>query len=253
MDPVTVGITVFVCAFGGVLGGVWLRSRLPDHHLSDESRDAVKLGIGLIATMTALLLGLVTASAKTSFDSLNASIKVAAVDVLSLDRILAQYGPETTSIRKALKGAIEHRVATMWPKGSSRSSDADPFESARATESLEAALRHLSPQTDDQKWLQAHAVDLGETLLNERWRFVAGVGASVPIPFLAILTFWLVITFGSFGLFAPRNATVFSMLLVCAVSVGGAVFLVLEMETPFEGMITVSPAPMEYVLAHLGE
>ena len=103
MNPTVIGFVVFACTFGAALAGMRLRRILPQHHFSDESKDTVKLGIGLIATMTALILGLVTASAKSSFDDVTAAVKHAAVDVLALDRTLARYGPETAEVRAALK------------------------------------------------------------------------------------------------------------------------------------------------------
>jgi hypothetical protein len=132
MNPTIVGIIVFACTLGGALVGNWLRTILPDHHLDDESRDTVKLGIGLIATMTALVLGLVTASAKSSFDAMDTAVKHTAMDILTLDRLLARYGPETGEIRGALQQAVASRIDTMWPQNSSRPADLDPIRSGAA-------------------------------------------------------------------------------------------------------------------------
>jgi len=112
-------------------------------------------------------------------------------------------------------------------------------------------IRALTPRNDEQRWLQARAWDVAESLLEVRFQVFGSTGHSVPVPFLAILLFWLTITFTSFGLFASRNATVISVLLVCALSVAAAVFLVLELDGPFHGLITVSPDPLVYALAHM--
>lgn len=112
-------------------------------------------------------------------------------------------------------------------------------------------IRALTPQTDAQRWLQARALEQSEALLKTRWAVFGGLGTSVPWPFLIVLVFWLTITFTSFGLQAPGNATVIAVLVVCALSVAGAVFLVLEMDGPFEGVIQVSAEPMRYALARL--
>lgn len=111
---------MFACTLGGALAGIWLRSVLPANHLSSQSRDTVMVGIGLVATMTALLLGLVTASAKSSFDALDTAVKHAAQDVLALDRVLARYGPETREIRAAMKQALAQRIDWLWPQDPSR-------------------------------------------------------------------------------------------------------------------------------------
>jgi hypothetical protein len=121
------------------------------------------------------------------------------------------------------------------------------------TEALADALRGLEPQRESQRALKARALDLAEGLLQARWFAIAGTGASIPLPFLVILVFWLTITFSSFGLLAARNALVVTVLFVCALSVGSAVFLVLEMDGPFDGLLKVSADPLRYALAHLNQ
>jgi hypothetical protein len=253
MNPIIVGTIVFVCTLGGALGGIWLRTILPEHHLNDESRDTVKLGIGLIATMTALVLGLVTASAKSSFDAVDTAVKHTAMDILILDRLLARYGPETAEIRGALQQAFAHRIDMIWPQSTSRPARLDPLGAASASgvEGLVDGIRGLTPRDDSQRSLQSRALALAEALLQARWLVFAGIGTSVPLPFLVVLLFWLTITFASFGLFAPRNVTVLTVLFVCALSVGGAVFLILEMDGPFDGLLKVSADPLRYAHAHL--
>lgn len=251
MSPTAIGLVVFACTFGGALAGIWLRGRLPEHHLSADSRDTVKLGIGLIATLTALVLGLVTASAKSSFDALSATIKDSAAQVLSLDHALAQYGPETAPARETLKQAVLRRIELVWPSDKRQSSRLDPRNAVRGAELLPAQIRGLTPQTEEQRRLQSRATDLADSLLETRWHVTASLGTSVPVPFLATLGFWLTLTFASFGLLAPRNATVVAVLFLCALSVAGAVFLILEMDSPFQGLITVSPDPLRYALEHL--
>ena len=255
MHPPLVGLIVVACTFGGALLGMWLRTVVPDHHLDAESRDVVKVGIGLVATMTALVLGLVTASAKSAFDAMDAAVKTTAVEVLTLDRVLARYGPETGVIRQGLQRAVGARVDMIWPQGASKPANLDPMRSGTGseTEGLGHAIRALTPRDDAQRALQARAMDLTEALLQARWLVLAGTEASVPVPFLVILVFWLTITFASFGLFAPRHATVLAVLFVCALSVGSAVFLVLEMDTPFDGVLKISAEPLRYAYAHLNQ
>ena len=122
MEATVIGLIVFACASGGAWLGMWSRSVLPEHHLDSESKQTVQLGIGLIATMTALILGLVTASAKSSFDALDTAVKHSAAELLSLDRLLARYGPETVEIRKALKQSVGARIETIWSQGPVRPS-----------------------------------------------------------------------------------------------------------------------------------
>jgi hypothetical protein len=250
---VLVGTIAFACALGGALAGHGLRAILPAHYLSDESKDTIKLGTGLVATMTALVLGLVTASAKSSFDSVDTAVRHAAMDILTLDRLLARYGPETGETRAALKRSLAGRLETLWPQASDRPAQLDPIRSGAAagTEALAESIRALEPRDDSQRYLQSHALERTEELLEVRWGVFALGGRSVPLPFLVVLLFWLTITFASFGLFAPRNAMLFGVLFVCALSVGSAVFLILELDSPFDGLLRVSPEPLRYALSHL--
>jgi hypothetical protein len=255
MEPTVVGIIVFALTFGGALLGMWLRTVLPEHHLDTESKDTVKVGIGLIATMTALVLGLVTASAKSSFDTVNTTVKQTAVEILALDRVLARYGPETGEIRSGLQRGVGARIDMIWPQGSAKPAKLDPIQSGAATiaEGLADAIRGLKPRDDAQRALQSRALDLTEALLQARWLVFAGTETSIPLPFLVILLFWMTIAFVSFGLFAPRNATVLVVLFVCALSVGSAVFLIMELDRPFDGVLSVSADPLRYAYSHLNQ
>ena len=176
MNPIKLGIIAFAFAFGGVLLGLWLPQRLAQA----PSRRAIEAfyqeqGIGLIATMTALLLGLVTASAKSSFDAVNDAVKESAMQVLALDRVLARYGPETAEIRSQLKNAIGERIDMIWPSDSSRPVTLDPTTAGLASrvESLTDAIRSLKPRDDLQRALQTRAVDLAERMLQARWLAVS--------------------------------------------------------------------------------
>jgi Protein of unknown function (DUF4239) len=253
MNPVLNGTVVFVCTFGGAMLGLWLRARLPDNHVTEATKDTVKLGIGLVATMTALVLGLVTASAKNSFDSVDTAVKHTAIDILTLDRVLARYGPETKEIRTAMKSSLGRKIDQMWPQERSQMRQLDPTESASTMEALLDGVRKLTPRDDEQRRLQARAGDISESLLATRWLAVADGTTSIPSVFLGILVLWLTTIFASFGLFAPRNATVMTVLFLCALSVGSAVFLVLEMDRPLDGLIKVSPDPLRYAYERLNQ
>jgi hypothetical protein len=120
-------------------------------------------------------------------------------------------------------------------------------------EGVADGIRGLTPRDDSKRSLQSRALALAEALLQARWLVFAGIGTSIPLPFFLVLLFWLTITFASFGLFAPRNATVLAVFFVCALSVGGAVFLILEMDGPFDGVVKVSADPLRYAYAHLNQ
>jgi hypothetical protein len=246
------GIT-FVCIFGGALLGMFFRSVLPEHHLSADSKDVVKVGMGLIATMAALVLGLLTGSAKSAFDTQDAELKHMAANVILLDRTLAHYGPDTKSIRDQIRRAIQYKLAATWPEDGS-AARVDTSETTPAVEGIEDAIRALSPQNDVQRALQSRALQVTGDLLQTRWlMFGQQAGNAIQTPLLVVLVFWLAALFASFGLFAPRNLTVIAVLCVSALSVSGAILLILEMNQPFQGLVKVSSAPLRYTLAHLGQ
>jgi hypothetical protein len=247
------GIT-FVCIFGGALLGMYLQGVLPEHHLSDKSQSTVTVGMGLIATMAALVLGLLTGSAKSSFDTQDSEIKQMSANLILLDRTLAHYGQETKNIRDQIRRAIAYRLAATWPEDS-RAARLDISENDAAVEGIEDEIRALSPRNDVQRALQSRAEQITGEVLRTRWLMVGQqAGNAIQPPLLVALVFWLAALFASFGLFAPRNATVIAVLFVSALSVSGAILLILEMNQPFhQGLVRVSSAPLRYTLEHLGK
>ena len=248
MNPSIIGVLVFVCGFGGVLLGMKLKTLLPEHHLRDDSKHTVQIGIGLIATMTALVLGLVTASAKSSFDDVNDMLKSTAADLLSLDNTLAQFGSAAGDIRSEVHEILRMRIATIWPEDD-REVNIDPFALGDRIERVASRIRSLDATTADHQWQRERANQLMTAITAVRWNVASGLTVSIPPPFLAILTFWIAVTFVSFGMFAPGNGTVITVMFLCALSIGGAIFLVLEMDEPFVGLIKASPEPLRYALA----
>ena len=250
MSSITISLIVFACVFGGALLGILLHAVLPQQHLSAESKDIVKLGMGLVGTMAALVLGLLVASAKGSYDAQSAELTQMSTNIVLLDRLLAQYGPETKEARTLLRGAVDRILDQIWSKGTSASGVPPPFAAA---EILYAKIQGLAPKDDAQRSFQSQALSIGMDLRKTRWLMYEQETGSVSIPLLAVLVLWLTIIFISFGLFAPFNATVISSLFASALSVSGAIFLILEMYTPYSGLIQISSAPLHAALAHLGQ
>jgi hypothetical protein len=250
MSSLEISFITLAVVFGGALLGIALRAVLPERHLAGESRDVVKLGMGLIATMAALVLGLLIASAKSSYDTQNAELTEMASKAVLLDRILAHYGPETKEARDMLRSS----VASVLEMVSSKAGDG-PFQFGMSVsgEGLYDKIQGLSPKDDAQRSIQSQALSLMMAMGQTRLLLAAQKNNSVSLPMLVVLVAWLTIIFISFGLFAPRNVTVIVSLLVSALSVSGAVFLILEMYSPYAGLIHVSGAPIRAALAHLGQ
>lgn len=239
--------------FGGALFGVWLQRRLPSHHLDEHSFEIVKLGAGMLATITALVLGLLVSSAKNTFDTLNEGIKQGSARTILLDRILAQYGPDAQAVRDQLMGSVVSGLEAARLRKSAGASRRTAFQSTNRVEAVQGLLRELTPQTEGQRQLLMQASQIAGDMSQSRWLLMEEAQNELPPPLLVILICWLTTLFVSFGLFSPRNATVITLLFVCACSMAAAIFLILELNRPLDGFIKVSSAPLRNVMEHLGK
>jgi hypothetical protein len=243
----------FLAIVGGAAIGMVVGRLLPDHHLESGSKDVVRLAMAVIATMTALVLGLVTGSAKGTFDADDTAVKHTAAALLALDRDLAAYGPDTQPIRQALKATVTAKVDSIWGDAGAAAEVRAGARGASGGERLLGAILALTPTNDAQRWYQQRALSLSSEIIQTRWFVFNGSDRSVPIVFLIVIVCWLTVLFGSFGLFAPRNATVIGALLLCALSVSASIFLILEMDDPFNGLMRISDVSIRYALAQLGQ
>jgi hypothetical protein len=249
MNALGLSCSIFVLTLGGIFLGTLLRRALPEHHLSKESQDVVRLGVGLIATIAALVLGLLIAAAKSSFDTKSTQVKQITADIILLDNMLAQYGPETRPIREEMRSIIGPFADRLWRE--QKATAAGPFEFSAAGEKAYLEIQALSPQNDLQRALQARAAQLSTDLTQARLLLFVESDNLTPTPFIAILVFWLVIIFASFSLFAPLNVTVFSCLSLFALSASCAIYLILELSEPFSGLMMISSAPLRHALGPL--
>jgi len=241
------------CIFGGVLLGLLLSHLLPDQHLQDESKATIKLGAGMVATVSALVLGLLVASAKDTFDTTEEDITQRASKIIFLDRLLADYGPETKATREQLRRTVAASIEMIWPNEKTGASGFSDYERMRGMQLTQMMLLKITPTTEAQRRLYDTAQQILTDLRQSRWVLIERGQHVIPIPFLVVLLFWLTMLHVSFGLFAPRNGTVLTVLFVSALSVSGAIFIVLDMTHPLQGVIHVSSEPMRKALQLLGQ
>jgi hypothetical protein len=249
MNPIGIASIAFACLFGAALLGMRLRVALPEHHMNDDSRHLLQTGLGIIGTMAGLVLGLLVASATSSYNAQRAEIDDVSSKVVLLDRVLAHYGPQAGAPRRVLRQTVQRALAAIWPHESSRGPQLTPL---RGAEALLDQVGGLSPKSDLQSTLKPDAMGLVMNLAQTRWLMYEQADTSVSMPLLALLVFWFTITFIGFGLFAPWNATTVVALALCALAVSGAVMVMLEMYAPFAGFMQISDAPLREALAHLG-
>ena len=250
MSPITITVVVFAFVFGGALLGIFIHSLLPQERLDSDSKEAVRLGMALVGTTVALVLGLLIASGKGFYDMQSSEVTQLAADVGLLDRTLAHYGPETKEIREHLRSSVARMVDVTWAQDGS---DKTRFTPSAASEALFDKIQQLSPQKDNQRFLQSQALSMAVKVGQTRSLMAAQSTSSVPMPLLAILVFWLTLLFMSFGLFVRANVIVVSSLFASALAVCAAIFLILEMYQPYSGWIQVSSAPLRAALAQLGQ
>jgi hypothetical protein len=253
MNPVFVALASAGCIFAGALLGLGFQRLLPEQHLGARTQDVVKLSAGMIGTLTALVLGLLVSSAKSSFDTMSNGIVQSSAKIILFDRALARYGPEAKPVREQLKRAVTATIEVVWPTHASGESGLTAVERAKGMELVQDQLSQLTPQTDAQRMALAQAQQIVGDLAQTRWLLIEQGHNELPLPLLLILVFWLVLLFVSFGLFAPPNATALTVLFLGACAVSAAILLVLELNRPLEGLITVSNGPLRNAVQHLNE
>lgn len=250
MYALTVSLLVTACVFVGGLLGVLLHRRLPSSHLTRETQDVVKLGIGMLSVLASLVLGLLIATAKGSSDNTDRDVRSYAADLIVLAETLRDYGTDAATPTDLLRQFTSQTLHDIWPEDGAAPDLAD----ARAGQTLEhvrESIRALHPVDAGQQWLQDQALTLVTSLLRQRWQLIEHQGPNVRPVVLAILVSWIAVIFASFGLNAPRNATVMAAFLVCSLAIGGSVFLIIEMDNPFQGILQIPRAPMANALAQM--
>jgi len=243
MSELTIALIVFGCCFVSALVGMAVK--LPEHHREQESKDVVKLVMGLIATVAALVLSLLVASANTSYNTQRAELQSLAANAILLDRWLVAYGPEADGVRDLLHERISSMRERLWsPDG------VQPTPLDGVTKFI-GEIQALSPKTDAQRMMVGRLMQLGETVVHERLVMFEQSGGGVSWPVLLALVGWICLLFLGFGLFTRFNLTVFISLASGALSVSIAIFIILELSTPYSGLLQLSDAPVRYALSQM--
>lgn len=249
MHSLTVSSLVFALIFTGALAGMALRRNLPQAHLGTDAKDAIRLAIGLIVTMTGLVLGMLVSSAKTYYDGQKNEVAEMSSEIILLDNMLVVYGPETKQTRIEARLFVEDAVNRIWPKEKSRSFELRPKDKAQ---DVFGQLQLLVPKNDIQAAAKGQVTSLILSLRKTYWlMFLESEQTSMSIPLLMVVTSWLVAIFISFGIFAPPNSTVIVTLIVCALAVSAAIFIIMEMYAPFSGILKISPAAVRDALSQM--
>ena len=251
MNTLLVSFAIFACIVGGVLFGALVRTRLSERHLHADGKDVVKVATALVVTLSALVLALLTATAKSSFDTKSAQVKQLAANFIMIDQLLAQYGPETVNARQLERRSLDELVNRIWDQGL-RSQAQGAFQISHDTEEFNRTIFSLSPESEAQRVLKGRIVQTAADIAQARLSLYVQNGSTISIPFLATLVFWLTMIFAIFSLLARLEyAGRHYVLICCALSVSGSIFLILDLDQPFDGLMQISSRQLRGALAPL--
>jgi hypothetical protein len=251
MTSITISLIVAACVFAGGIAGILLHRVLPGAHQTKETLEVVRLGTGMLSVLASLVLGLLIATAKTSYDTTDQQLRSYAAELSLLGETLRDYGDTAAVPRAALRSFTARVLQDYWPSAPGARAAPDDAMAGTMLEHVRERIRALTPVDAGQHWLQDQALASSTTLLRQRWLLIEQSGAKIQPIMLVILVFWIAFIFVSFGLNAPRNATVVAAFLICSLAIGGSIFLIMEMDNPLAGTMKISRLPMANALANM--
>jgi hypothetical protein len=243
-------VTFVSIAIGGALG-MLVRIRLPDANPIAESKEVVRLGASLMGTVAALVLGLMIASAKNSYDTQVTNVRQLTANLILLDELLEQYGPEANEARAMIRRAAEITMQRIWRENATTSAK-KTFSASGSAEQFFQTVEGLSPKNDLQRSIKPRILEVSTDLARTRLLLYVHFDNPIPVPLLVIVILWLTVIFASYTLFADANAVVAVASLVYALAVSSALFLIVDMSQPFSGLMRISNEPLTQVLPQLG-
>lgn len=249
-DTLIIGLIVLAAILVGIMAGAQIRDRLPKHHLNEETKSLVSVSTAVVATVSALVLGLLISNANTRFTRLGGEVTALSAQILRLDHMLRRYGADAEPARNILLRYAEQKKADLFPDHPAdvRLNNPATYELLQL---LEDMLLSLKPANARDQWWLSQGMTLAAKIGETRWLIAQQIGQKTPKAFVALLVFWLALLFASFGLFAPRNLTSMVTLTLCAMAVAGAVAMFLELEQGFGGFVRISPEPMSQAVKTL--
>jgi hypothetical protein len=251
MSPIITSLIVATAIFASAMAALVLHSRLPSHHLTKETQDVVRLGTGMLSVLASLVLGLLIATAKTSYDTTDQAIRGYATELVLLDETFRDYGDSAAVPRNLLRQYTTQLQADFWPKDGGRPAELDSRMTGAMLEHIREAIRALRPVDAGQTWLQNQALQISTNLLRQRWLMIEQAGSKIQPMVVVVLVLWIAFIFATFALNAPRNATVVAAFLICSLAIGGSIYLILEMDSPLDGTMKLSDWPIANALSHM--
>lgn len=251
MNPLVVSVSVSAIVFGGACLGLHLHRVLPERHLSAETHNVIRLGTGMVSVLASLVLGLLIATANTSFNGIETAVRAYSAEMILLDETLRDYGDAAMVPRRLLRDYTVLLLRNVWPKEGGSAFIQEGKDTGALLEHMRDSSRGLKPVDDGQRWLMDQGLQASTSLLSQRWLMIERGGPSIRPIVTAILVAWMVAIFISFGLRAPRNAIVYAAFAICALAIGSSIFIILAFDSPFVGAKQISSQPVRAALAHM--
>jgi hypothetical protein len=242
----------FLASFASILIGaaigMVLRRTLPADLLEGGSKEAIRLGAGFLSTLAALVIGLMIASAKNTYDNQNSNIRQLGTNAVLVDQMLTKYGTEAKAARTLLRQIIPSATARIWQENISGKGGGSAFAISETAERFYNAVEDLKPANAEQTSLKSRIIQLTTDMGRTRLLVFTQADDAIPVPFFVVLVFWLVVIFASFSLFAEPGPIVVASTLLFALSVSSALFLIVDLSHPFQGLMQISNRHLHMVL-----
>jgi hypothetical protein len=250
ITPLIITVLVFAVILGGAFAGAIVRRSVPQHHLTEETKTLVSVSTAVVATISALVLGLLLSNANSSFNTVQGQVTSLSAEILRLDQLLRRYGSGTSLAREKLREYAERKRDDLFPNNSAKIDlgNQSTYELLQEFEELVLAIKPANAR--DQWWL-AQAMTLASKIGDTRFLLAQQTGRGTPKAVLLLLIFWLTLLFASFTLFAPSNMISTTTMTLCALAIAGAIGMILELERGFGGLVQVSPQPLNHAVVIL--
>jgi hypothetical protein len=247
MSSTAAFLASFVSILIGAALGLLLKRTLPTP-LEAGSKQAIRLGAGFLSTLAALVIGLMIASAKNTYDSQNTNIRQLGANAVLVDQLLTQYGSDTKAARTLLREIIPSASSRIWQENASGKGDGSAFVVSDMAERFYNAVESLKTTNSKQTSLKSRITQITTEMGRTRLLVFTQGNDGIPLPFFVVLVFWLVVIFASFSLFAERSLIMVVSTLVLALSVSSALFLIVDLSHPFQGLMQISNHHLHVVL-----
>jgi hypothetical protein len=250
MSPFLVALVIFLLMILGTVLGLALNPILEAHHLSENYKDLLRGNRSVIVQLLAVTLGLLIAQSLSSFEQKSGVLKTQASNIITLDHVLKQFGTGAEKAKAELHKAISDEIAKI--EATAEDEDDASHEVAKiAMEPLRVSLLNLSPKNPTQDYLKTRALTLGEEIISARWKIYEQMNSEIQWPLIAVFVFWLVTVYFSFGVLTPRDGVLIAGLFLSALSLAAAAYLVIELDTPYQGLVSISSKPLHSAINHL--